>query len=445
MPSFLTSLDGDSMRRRGRRLLAVALMIAGLTAVAASATLSAQEQEEEKPADQTTRQMSSMRESIYKELARAQEEAEENKFAEALRLLDKLSGQELNSYERTQLWNLYAFVYHAQERYPQAIDAFKKLLAEEELDEAMEARAVYSLAMLYFATEDWQNAIDTINRWSSLTPAPKSQAYELLAEAHYQLKEYRKAIPPLRKTIELKRAEGQPVAERSYLLLRSAYAALREHDQVAAVLEELIRHFPGDKYWIQLAGAYGEAGEGRKQLNALELAHLQGYLDTQQELLMLAGLLLGNDLPYRAGKVLEKGLEEGVVESTLENWRLLSQAWTLAHEDRRAIPALTRAARMSEDGELDMVLAQSHINLEQWESAAECARTGIGKRGLRRPDQAHVMLGQVLFYMNAFEDSRGAFQQAQTDSRSRKLAAQWLSYIDKEEDRRAQLKAALQE
>ena len=47
--------------------------------------------------------------------------------------------------------------------------------------------------------------------------------------------------------------------------------------------------------------------------------------------------------------------------------------------------------------------------------------------------------------MNAFEDSRGAFEQAQADSRSRKLAAQWLSYIDKEEDRQAQLKAALQE
>ena len=159
----------------------------------------------------------------------------------------------------------------------------------------------------------------------------------------------------------------------------------------------------------------------------------------------LAGLLLNNDLPYRAGKVLEKGLEEGVVESTLENWRLLSQAWTLAHEDRRAIPALTRAARMSKDGELDIVLAQSHINLEQWDAAAECTRTGIGKRGLRRPDQAHVMLGQILFYMNAFEDSRGAFEQAQTDSRSRKLAAQWLSYIDKEEDRQAQLRAALEE
>ncbi len=60
-----------------------------------------------------------------------------------------MSSKELSSYERAQLWNLYAFVYHAQERYPEAIDAFKKLLDEEELDEALKAGAVYSLAMLY--------------------------------------------------------------------------------------------------------------------------------------------------------------------------------------------------------------------------------------------------------------------------------------------------------
>ena len=36
-----------------------------------------------------------------------------------------------------------------------------------------------------------------------------------------------------------------------------------------------------------------------------------------------------------------------VVEPTVENWRLLSQAWMLAHEDARAIEALTRAAALS--------------------------------------------------------------------------------------------------
>jgi len=443
MSSFCNRSRGASGGRGRRRLPATALLLAGL-AVAPAASI-AQETAEPTADAPKARQAFSMRESIYKELARAQDKAEDGRHAEALKLLDDLSRQELSSYERTQLYNVYAFVYHAQERYPEAIAALKKLLAEEELDPPLETSALYSLAMLYFATDAWRPAIETIERWSSKSGADKPQAFELLAEAHYQLKEYRQVIPAVKKMIDLKRAQGEPVAERSYLILQSAYSELGEHQQVAAVLEELIRHYPAERYWLQLSGAYADAGDKRKQLNVMELAYLQGYLDTEQELLALAGLLLDNDLPYRAGKVLEKGLADQVLKPTLDNWRLLSQAWTLAHEDRKAIPALTRAAEVSQDGELDIVLAQAYINLEEWTQAVTSLRAGIAKGGLRRPDQAYVMLGQVLFTAESFDEARTAFERAQADGRSRKLAAQWLRYIDNEVDRQAQLRAALQE
>ena len=99
---------------------------------------------------------------------------------------------------------------------------------------------------------------------------------------------------------------------------------------------------------------------------------------------------------------------------------------------------------MAEDGELDIMLAQSYMNLDQLDAAAKAARAGIRKGKLRREDQAYVMLGQILFNMEAFEDSRQAFQQAQADARSRKLAAQWLRYITAEVERKAQLEAALE-
>ena len=54
------------------------------------------------------------------------------------------------------------------------------------------------------------------------------------------------------------------------------------------------------------------------------------------------------------------------------------------------------------------------------------------------------MLGQVLFNMNAFDEARQAFERAQSDRRSRQLAAQWLTYIDREQERQAELKKALE-
>jgi uncharacterized protein HemY len=99
-----------------------------------------------------------------------------------------------------------------------------------------------------------------------------------------------------------------------------------------------------------------------------------------------------------------------VISSTYDHWRLLSQAWTLAKEDEKAVPALTRAAGLSENGELDIILGQTYMNLEQWDAAVQALRTGISKGGLDRPDQAQVMLGQSFFNMNAFDEAREAFR-----------------------------------
>ena len=109
-----------------------------------------------------------------------------------------------------------------------------------------------------------------------------------------------------------------------------------------------------------------------------------------------------------------------------------------------ACPALTRAAGLASDGKLDVILAQTYMNLDRWEESVATVRRALQKGGLSRPDQAQVMLGQALFELERFDEAREAFIAAQRDSRSRQLAAQWLNYIDSEEDRRAQLAAALE-
>ena len=91
---------------------------------------------------------------------------------------------------------------------------------------------------------------------------------------------------------------------------------------------------------------------------------------------------------------------------------------------------------MAEDGELYMRLAQSHINLENWSAAAEAARQGIRFGGLKRPDQAQIMLGMALFNQKRLEQARTAFQAAARDQRSARAAGQWINYVDSEIKRR---------
>jgi tetratricopeptide (TPR) repeat protein len=409
------------------------------------APVGAQQEDDRSFENVETEIQESMRNDVYQELAKAQTQAEAGQYREAVRLLDALREEEdLNSYELAQAWNLYAYIYYAQDNYEKAISAYERLLGQPELPQALEASTVQTLSQLYFVTSRWPKAIEMLERRLAADDDPEQKIYEMLAQAHYQNKSYRQALAPAKKAIELTLTSGEQPDENLYVLLRVLHYELGQLDEVESVLGELIRRYPKRQYWMQLVSLYGEMGDEDKQLRALELAHMQGFLTTQTQVVTLASLLLKHDLPYKAGKVLASGLEDGVIEGTKEHWRLLAQAWTLAQEHEKAIPALKRAAGMSEDGELEVILAQSYINLDRHEEAIEALRTALRKGGLRRPDQAQIMLGQTLFQLERFAEAREAFEAAQSDSRSGQLASQWLRHIEREVDRKSQLASAVE-
>jgi tetratricopeptide (TPR) repeat protein len=154
-------------------------------------------------------------------------------------------------------------------------------------------------------------------------------------------------------------------------------------------------------------------------------------------------MLMQADIPYKAAKIMQEGLDEGTIESTESNWRLLSQAWQLAQEDEEALPALTRASSLASDGDLDMRLAMSYANLARWEECIEASRDALRRGGINRTDQANLTLGNCLTELKQYGEARSAFQAALRDDRSRATAQQWLQYIQAEETREAQIAQAL--
>lgn len=438
----MKSLSHDDSRRRRHVLPVLALTI--LSLIWASTVCIAQEDDEQNLGDLATQETASMGEATYKELAKAQEAAEAEQFSEAIATLTKLGEKDLNHYERSQMLNLYGYIYYAQDQIPRAISTYEQLLKQPELPEALQTSTVYTLSQLYFSEERYNESVTMLERWMSLTNEENRTAFEMMSQAYYQQGEYEKALRPAWKVVELTQAAGEPVKEQTYLLLRVLNYEIGRHDQVIDILEQLIKSYPKKQYWMQLASIYGETDDQQKQLNVLELAYLQGYLSSETELLTLTSLMLNNDLYARAGKILQKGLDDGTITSNLKHWRLLAQAWTMAQENQKAIPPLTRAAELSPDGKLNVILAQTYMNLGQWENAVTAVQNGLRKGGLDRTAGAQIMLGQAFFELERFNDARTAFQAVTGDRGNRQIAAQWLNYIDSEEDRQAQLAAALE-
>ena len=430
------------MQRSGFRSLIAGLM--GTALMVAAVAASAQEGEGQSAASQQTRKTPAMRERVYSRLSEAQECAEMDDIECAMRVLAEVREMEgLNSYETAQLWNFYAFIYFGQENYPQAIESYERVLQQPDLPLGMETQTRFTLCQLYFQQERYQDSLRMLDSWFAVAENPNPEAYILKAQIYYSLQQYREGIEPVRQGIQLAQEQGREIQENWYRLLNVFYYELEDYPNVIEVLRTLIQSWPKREYFIQLSAMYGQEGDETRQLALFETAYDAGWLTRSNEIVQLAQLLLGADIPVKAAKIMQMGLDSGTVESTETNWRILSQAWQLAQEDEKAIPAMTRAASLTDNGEIDLRLAQSYQNLAQWENCVDTARTSLDKGDLRREDQAYMILGACLFELKEYGEARTAFENAARDDRSRTSARSWIDYVNVEQDRERQLAAAL--
>jgi tetratricopeptide (TPR) repeat protein len=396
-------------------------------------------------AAQSSRATPTMRQRVYDKLSQASELAKAEKTAEAIEILrDVEKIKDLSPYEKAQLYTAVGYIEFTRDDTPASIRAYETVLAQEGLPEALRASTLYTLAQLYFQVERFAESVSHLEEWIASSTNPGPEPYVLLAQAHYQLEQYREGIEPVQTAIHIAEQRGRRVEESWYLLLRVFWYELENHEKVLEVLQTLVREYPRKEYWVQLGALYGEVGDEAMRVAAYRVAHRQGFLDRETEIVILAQLLMQANVPYRGAVVLARGLEDGLVEESEENLRLLSQAWTLAQEDRKAITALRQAAVLSDDGELDARLADAHANLAEWEEVVGAASSALTK-GVAATGQVQLLLGMALFELGRFNESRTAFQSARKSADTQRTATQWVNYVDSEQDRLSELERSLRD
>ena len=396
-------------------------------------------------AQQQTRKTPAMRERVYQRLSTAQECAEAEDMECAMETLERVRTMNgLNSHEIAQMWNFYAFIYFGQDNTAEAMRAYEMVLAQPDLPLGMDTNVRYTLTQLYFQQERYQESVDMLDSWFLISEDPGPEAYVLKAQIFYQLEDYRAGIEPIRTALDVATAKGQELRENWYRLLNVFYYELEDYPNVIDVLGTIINIWPKEEYFTQLSAMYGMEGDEPAQLALYETAYEAGWLDQGNELVQLSMLLLQADAPIKASYIMEAGLEDGTIESNEANFRALAQAYQLAQEDAKAISPLRRAADLStENGELDLRLAQSYQNLLQWEDCVASGRDALDKGELRREDQAYMIVGACLFEQQEYGAARTAFNSAAEDTRSRSAANSWVTFVNAEETRENELAAAL--
>ena len=377
--------------------------------------------------------------SVYEVLQTAQELAAEGQFGKALDQVRGLFASKLTPYETAQAWNFTAYLNFQQERYDEAIKAYENVLAQSAVPQALILSTLRTLSQLYFTVEQYAEAIATARRYLQLVDEPEPNMLILIGQAHYQLKEYRQALGPIREAVAWTEQQKEKPKENWLLLLRVIYHELEDYPNMLAALRQLLRYYPKDQYLLTLAAVHGQMGEPRKQLAVLEALDDADRLTQPRLIRNLVNLYLAQEIPYKAARLMDRAIEAGRLEADAENLRLLSQAWYQAREDERAIAPLARAAELATDGELYLRLAQAYTNLHRWDDAAAALRAALAAGNLDDPEKAELMMGMALFNLQRYDAARQAFARARAHEPTRELAERWLEYLDSEVRRREAL------
>ncbi|WP_448211988.1 tetratricopeptide repeat protein [Colwellia sp. MEBiC06753] len=397
------------------------------------------------PAKRTSVQVPAMRNRVYTQLARAQQLADGGDKQAGFDVLNDVKQRidQLNSYEQAMLWNFYGFMHYGNDDIENAIASFENVIAQEAIPDSLYLSTVFSLAQLAMQQQDYQKALGFLKQWQVNNDKPlQANQHLLFAQIYYQDKQYQLTVDHVNAAIDLAKTENQQPKENWLILQRAAYYELKQPENVTKVMEQLVKLYQKPEYWIQLAGMYGEIGQEKKQLGAMETAWQAGYVTKESDIVMLAQLYLFNQLPYKAAKLLDDTIAKGNVVADEKRIQLMAQAYVMAKEDAKAIPVLFKGAEIAEiaeNGKFDEQLAQAYLNTEKWQQSIASAKKALSRGGIDSFGNMYLAIGMAYFNLQDFEQSLVAFESAQAYSKVAKAAKQWAAYVKKEQDYQQQL------
>ncbi|MEZ5571481.1 MAG: hypothetical protein R3E64_05600 [Halioglobus sp.] len=214
--------------------------------------------------------------------------------------------------------------------------------------------------------------------------------------------------------------------------------ALYYHAGAFVQCEVLLRHLlevqPQEpRHWHLLTSVYLQQNKKKQALDQLTLARNKQILFSERDLLLLANLQNANDNPYGAALTLEAALASGELPASGATYRTLFEFWLRAREQEKAQQALQQAARLSNDPQLFLYLAQLQMEQQDYQGMQQTMLAACAKQ---LPQQyvgrANLLLGISQLKLGDEVAARRSLINATLIGGANAEAGQWLDYMNAE-------------
>ncbi len=201
--------------------------------------------------------------------------------------------------------------------------------------------ALFALAQMYMADEDYSNALNALNQWMQQSGKQSADAYALQGNALYRLEKYPEAVAAIQKAKSL---SDQPKPDWDQILIAS-YFAMDKYDDAAKVAEAALAKDPNNaKLLMNVVQIYMNAQQYDKALPLLERARASGQIDDEVTYVNMAKLYYNMAVDgknpkanaLKAAQVIEEGMSKGIVKPSSDNYKVLGDAYRLAGDQTKA-------------------------------------------------------------------------------------------------------------
>ncbi|KAA9130780.1 tetratricopeptide repeat protein [Marinihelvus fidelis] len=383
-------------------------------------------------------QQGALNEQTYRQLEQAYELVGEERYNDAYEIFTRLKGRANGDYVQSILSQALGQTEWARGNYDAALREMERAVELNGLPDETHYALMYQIAQLYFMQERLDDALAALDLWFCKVPEEKrvDTAYVLKASILAQKEDWGGVVEAIDQAISL----GDAPREDWYRLKLAALFELERYPEAAETLEILVAGWPDKKdYWLQLSNIYIQLQDNAKALSVSALAYRRGMMTTQADILLLANLYAMQDVPYKAAQVLQKGLEDGIVEGSERYWTLAGDTWYSAEEFDRALGAFQQAGAAADDGEIDLRRGYLLVDMERWDEASQALSNALEKGGLNDTEtgRAYLMLGMTQFNLGNYDQASTNWGRAGRYDSTRDAAQQWMNHLRQERARQA--------
>ena len=415
---------------------AFALMLASTPALASDNSSSSDQQKAAPQYPNSTRKEPKLDltdEKEQKALNEGLQAAESNDKDKATQLLQPIIDNSKSKYAQAMALQGLARVDALNQNLPGGIDKLQKALANGTLPNDAYFTLEFELAKFYLLNQQYQQAIDQVEKWRSEGKSDSADSYGLEGEAYYRLQKYPESIAALQKAQSMTKTPNPGWNQ----LLILAYNDSGQKDKAAALAKQTASASPTDPTSFHNALSLDiQTQNFADAIKLLEQTHSEGKIPFDENDYITMAKLYMNDAQSdsnqdpstdtnKAVQVLQEGIAKGVVKPSAANYMLMGDANMIGQNFSDAAAAYQKAIPSSSDGEPAYKAGVAYVMASQYTEAKAMLQQAISK-GVKHTGKAYMALAQANIGLKDKAGAADAVLEAEKDPETAAQAKKWL-------------------